>query len=52
MLYEYADEKNISHSKVGKYIVVSQAGELNALEKLFQQGIRNMQTLNIAQKKK
>ena len=35
MLYEYADEKNISHSKVGKYIVASQAGELNALEKLF-----------------
>ena len=50
MLYEYADEKNISHSKVGKYIVASQAGELNALEKLFQQGIRNNVNLKYCSK--
>ena len=41
MLYKYADEKNISHSKVGKYIVAEQVDELNALEKLYQQGIKN-----------
>ena len=50
MLYEYADERNISHSKVGKYIVASQAGELNALEKLFQQGIRNNVNLKYCSK--
>ena len=50
MLYEYAGEKNISHSKVGKYIVASQVGELNALEKLFQRGIRNNVNLKYCSK--
>ena len=50
LLYEYADYKNISHSKVGKYIVASQEGELESLEKLYQQGIRNNVNLQYCSK--
>ena len=41
MLYEYAEFKNISHKKTGKFIVASHKNELANLEKIFLQGKSN-----------
>jgi L-2-hydroxyglutarate oxidase LhgO len=41
LLYEYAEHKNISHKKTGKYIVASKAAELDKLDRLYQQAITN-----------
>ena len=41
MLYKYAKLKNISHKKLGKYIIASQDSDLNKLDKIYEQGISN-----------
>ena len=41
MLYEYATLKNITHKKLGKYIIASQVSELGKLDKIYEQGISN-----------
>ncbi|MBE7411778.1 MAG: NAD(P)/FAD-dependent oxidoreductase [Leptospiraceae bacterium] len=38
LMYEYCDKKNISHSKIGKYIVAVNKEDEYRLEDIFQQG--------------
>ncbi|NUM41516.1 MAG: NAD(P)/FAD-dependent oxidoreductase, partial [Leptospiraceae bacterium] len=38
LMYEYCDKKNISHSKIGKYIVAVNKDDEYRLEDIFQQG--------------
>ena len=41
LLYEYAELKNISHKKTGKFIIASHENELANLNKIFLQGKSN-----------
>lgn len=41
LLYKYANLKNISHQKLGKYIIASQDSELCKLDSIYDQGISN-----------
>ena len=51
LLYEYAELKNISHKKIGKYIIASQDSELEKLKKLYEQGISNGANLKLLTKR-
>ena len=52
LLYEYAELKNISHRKIGKYIIASQPSELKRLKDIYDQGILNGVELKFCSKQK
>lgn len=50
LLYEYCEDKNISHTKTGKLIISANKYEHNSLKKLFKKGLDNGVDLHMLNK--
>ena len=50
LLYEYANEKNITHKKFGKYIIATKKEEEPHLETIYNQGLKNKVKLTFVSK--
>lgn len=51
LLYKYAEEKRISHKRIGKYIVACSVSDLAKIDSIYDQGIKNGVVLKRVTKK-